>query len=143
MLTWKILLVSFVLGCAVDKTSDSGADDFGADLGGDADADTDADTAADTDADTDADADADSDTDSDGFPAQGDDCGSVSFQGCCGSGEILVYCLEESINHINCADDGQFCVWMDASVGYVCAPAAEGLASSDPTGEYPRDCPVD
>jgi hypothetical protein len=73
----------------------------------------------------------------------GDDCGAVTFLGCCTSAEVLVYCLEDSINRINCTDDGQYCRWYSAAAGYTCAPSSVGLSASDPSGASPRECPFD
>jgi len=131
---------------------DAGADDAGADDAGADDAGTGDGASTGEGAGTGDDAGADDGTGDDagdggagtgGSPSVGDDCGAITFIGCCTSDEVLVYCLDDSINRINCAEDGHFCSWFDASAGYTCAPSSAGLGTSDPSGAHPRECPFD
>jgi hypothetical protein len=73
----------------------------------------------------------------------GEDCGAITFLGCCTSEEVLVYCLDGAINRITCPDEGQLCRWFDAEYGYTCAPSSAGLSESDPSGDAPRECPTE
>jgi hypothetical protein len=55
---------------------------------------------------------------------------------------LLVYCWDGAITSLSCADLGYLCVWRGSVYGYACAPEAVGEPESDPSGEFPRECPV-
>ena len=62
-----------------------------------------------------------------------DDCGGISFEGCC-DGTVVKYCDQGSLEAISCAEA---CGWDGEEDYYDCASES----SEDPSGNNPIDCP--
>lgn len=71
------------------------------------------------------------------------DCGAVSYEGCC-DGDTLYYCDSGYLTSINCQSATEYhgtCGWYaeDGEAFYDCVD--ESVASAEPSGAHPMECP--
>ena len=66
----------------------------------------------------------------------GDDCGDVTYEGCCDGTGRLLYCDGGVLFCIDCAMQNPFCGWQADAGFYNCA--TDG--TPEPTGTFPKEC---
>ncbi len=76
----------------------------------------------------------------------GDDCGGITYEGCC-DGDLLMYCADGELGTMDCTAEtaGNVCGWFAGDAGnpqgYYCGPAGAVNPAGDPTGTFPLACP--
>lgn len=63
-------------------------------------------------------------------------CGDVDFLGMCRD-NVAVWCAENRLQEVDCADLGQLCGWLDDGVGHFCL---DEVPEASPDPEPPLDC---
>ena len=69
-----------------------------------------------------------------GICTGGDDCGGISYEGCC-EGNTMLYCEGGQLVEVNCADN-PLCGWSQQNNWYDCGTSGQ----SDPSGQFPMSC---
>lgn len=64
------------------------------------------------------------------------DCGAITFEGCCDQAGRVIYCQSGKLYCIDCATLDPSCGWSDVIGGYDCS--TEGDA--EPSDTYPMEC---